>query len=76
MTASDKRRKRLSANQLNVLRMACTHGDLTRGCRGMADHGGRGSTLKSLRRAGLIDAAGAPTDEGRAVFAAATKEPR
>lgn len=63
-------KSKLSANQLAVLEMACTHGDLSQGCRSMGDHGGRLCTIVSLRRRGLLDVMNKPTDEGRRVLSA------
>lgn len=48
--------KRLSKVQQKVLRMACTHGDVMRGCATQSHYGGRACTLRSLRRLGLLDA--------------------
>ena len=55
---------KLSANQLAVLHMACTHGDLMRGCTKQADHGARTCTIYSLRKRGLIDKHDKPTQLG------------
>lgn len=57
--------KKLSENQLAVLHMACTHGNLTQGCATQSDYGGRASTLLSLRRLDLLDVMNTPTDRGR-----------
>lgn len=60
-----KRPSRLTANQLHVLRLACTHGHVTQGCCGQSEFGGRASTIYSLRRRGLLDAMDQPTEAGR-----------
>ena len=57
--------KKLTTQQANVLRMACTHGHLTQGCRMQSDYGGRICTIYSLRRLGLLDAMDVPTEAGR-----------
>lgn len=59
--------KRLSKVQQKVLRMACTHGDVMRGCATQSHYGGRACTLRSLRRLGLLDAVDLATDKGRSV---------
>lgn len=57
--------KKLSKNQIAVLRMACIHGDIWQGCLGSSEYGGRESTLLSLRRRGLLDVMNKPTQAGR-----------
>ena len=61
--------KKLTATQMDVLRMACTHGDTSQGLRTQSDYGGRACTLLSLRKLGLLDAMSAPTDAGQAAHA-------
>lgn len=57
--------KKLTAQQAHVLRMACTHGHLTQGCRTQSDYGGRACTIYSLKRLGLLDVMDAPTAAGQ-----------
>lgn len=59
---------KLSAAQVHVLRMACTHGAVMQGCRSRSDHGGRLCTLASLRGLGLLDVMNVPTAAGRAAL--------
>jgi len=63
------RTKRLSANQLDVLRMACTHGHVTQGCVQQCEYGARTRTLYSLRKLDLLDVMFGPTELGRKVLA-------
>jgi hypothetical protein len=62
------KRAKLSANQLMVLRMACTHGHLTQGCARQSDYGARTCTIYSLRKRGLLDVMNKPTPLGREIF--------
>lgn len=55
---------KLSANQLMVLRLACTHGHLTQGCRQQSDYGARTCTIYSLRKRGLLNVMDKPTALG------------
>jgi len=63
----DEAKAVLSANQLNVLMMACT-GNLAQGCSRRSDYGGRASTLFSLRKRGLLNEMNTPTALGVALF--------
>lgn len=63
------KRANLSANQLMVLRFACTHGHLTQGCVQQSDYGARTCTIYSLRKRGLLDVMDKPTALGLETFA-------
>ncbi len=60
----------LSARQAQVLRLACTHGHVSQGCRTRSDYGGLAKTLASLRKRGLLNPMDEPTELGRSVYAA------
>lgn len=62
------KRANLSANQLMVLRLACTHGHLTQGCVQQSEHGARACTIYSLRKRKLLDAMNKPTTLGLEMF--------
>ncbi len=59
----------LSGGQLAVLRLACTHGHLTQGCRSQRDYGYLKRTLCALRKRGLLDVMDKPTEAGLGLFA-------
>jgi hypothetical protein len=63
------KRAKLSANQLMVLRLACTHGHMTQGCVQQSDYGARTCTIYSLRKRGLLDVMDKPTALGLETFA-------
>jgi hypothetical protein len=65
-------RSKLSANQLMVLGLACTHGHLTQGCLHQSEHAARTCTIYSLRRRGLLDVMNEPTPLGRETYERAT----
>ena len=62
------RTNKLIVAQVDVLTMACTHGNLMEGCRNGSGYGGRLCTLASLRMLGLLDAMYAPTGKGQVAF--------
>ena len=62
------KRANLSANQMRVLGLACTHGHLAQGCRTQSDYGALTRTIYSLRQRGLPDVMDQPTDAGRQTY--------